>query len=213
MTTTVRRQVALAGCVLDGESSRPLPDIRVRHRPLPDVRVQIVSAPAAFLTKLARQARQHGAGWEALGERPDRARTNTRGSFTFMDLPSGAYALAATLPSAGSRYGVATANAAVVRSQSDDVELQFVELLVPATTVVGTVVDAQDRPVALASVLMTDGSEHTFTDMQGRYALHAIEVGRRRVVVRARGFAAVEQVAELAEAGSTRTLSFTLSAQ
>lgn len=203
MTTTVRRQVALAGCVLDGESSQPLPDVRV----------ELVSAPAAFLSHLAGQARQHGAGWEALGERHDRAHTNARGRFTFMDLPSGAYALAATLPSAGSRYGVATANAAVVRSQNDDIELQFVELLLPATTVVGTVVDAQFRPVALASVLTADGSEHTFTDMEGRYALHAIEVGRRRVVVRAARFEPVEQVAELAEAGSTRTLSFTLSAQ
>lgn len=200
MSTIVRHRVALAGRVVDDDEAAPLPGARV----------ELVSAPAAFVRRAAAHAVQYGGAWDQLAERPDRTRTDVRGRFRLMDLPDGDYGLAVSLPAAGSRYGTRTANATVTRNAGGDVQLTFMELVLPATSIVGTVVDADAKPVALATVLIADGSGRTFTDKQGRYALSAVQAGPRRILVRARGFAPAERPADVTVVGARVTVNFAL---
>jgi Carboxypeptidase regulatory-like domain len=200
VTSTVRHQLVLAGHVVDGELGTPLAGARVH----------LVALPAPFEQWVARHAVAYGAVWDDLDERPDRTRTDARGRFMFVDLPSGSYGLTASLPAGGSRYGTRTETAQVVRDELGGAELTMLELTLPATCVAGTVTDAQSKPLVLATVTIADGSASTLTDAQGRYALRGVETGRRSIVARSRGFKPATAAVDLTEAGTTKTLDFVL---
>jgi hypothetical protein len=200
VTSTVRHQLVLAGHVVDGELGAPLAGARVR----------LVAMPATFEQWVARHAVAYGAAWDDLDERPDRTRTDARGRFMFLDLPSGSYELAASLPSGGSRYGTRTTTAQVVRDELGDAELTMLELALPATCVAGIVMDGQSKPLMLATVVIADGSASTLTDAQGRYVLRAVETGQRSILARAPGSKQGTAVVDLTDAGATKKLDFAL---
>lgn len=201
MTRQLRRQVALAGRVVDGTT----------HARLAGAVVTLAAIPASLETVLAAERKRHGPAWERLDRRPDRAITDATGTFVFLDLPSGAYALTASLPGGGRRYGAAKAKARVKRNKAGDLDHAWVELALPASGVAGKVTGADAKPVALASVRVKDGGERVFTDAKGQFVLSGVEPGARTLVVDARGFATAEQPVALAKPGATKTVTVVLS--
>lgn len=117
----VRRQVAIAGRVTDARTGKPIGGARV----------EIADAPDVLVAQLALKARQHGVRWDAMPERPDRARTAADGYFHFLDLPDGDYTLVAWLPGARTRYGRAETTATVSRDAENRVALATADLRLP----------------------------------------------------------------------------------
>jgi hypothetical protein len=196
----VRRQVAVAGRVVEARTLRALPGARV----------QITEGPQAFGDLVRLQARMHGAGWESRSERIDRARAAMDGHFHFLDLPTGEYTLRASLPGAGTRYGTIEGQATVTRTPEGRIEFITLELRLPATTLTGRLTAADGEPISMAEVRIGGSGESTFSGVDGRYALAALEVGVRTVSVTARGFQPATQPVTLGAPGGVQALDFTL---
>lgn len=194
-----RRQVALIGRVTDAQTGQPLPGVRVT----------ISAAPGSFSSWLALHARQHGARWATLEQRPDRVRTQADGGFHFLDLPDGNYTLTATLPELGSRYGGGQAQATVARSGNGTITLDPAEIALPPTTIKGQVRGRNSAAVMLAEVRLQSSSARTFTDHEGRYLLSPVQAGRQTVLVSAQGYAVKETTIE-SQASLVATLDITL---
>jgi carboxypeptidase family protein len=200
VTTVVRRQLVLAGRVVDDRTGEPLAGALV----------VLTTVPAALRRTLAVGSAALGpTAWEEQARRPDRARADAGGRFAFLDLPSGAYTLEASRPGSGSRYGTAKAQARVTRDSEGNAAVALVEIALPSTTVTGTVT-ADGKPVVLASVEAKGSPERTFTDARGRYVLSGLEAGERTLLVRARGYEAAEKAAVLAKPGAAKTVDVTL---
>jgi hypothetical protein len=195
----VRHRVALAGRVADALSGQPLAGARV----------EITSAPAAFTSLLALRARGAGDLWAAMAERPDRTRTARDGHYHFLDLPPGAYTLTATLPAAGSRYGMATILRTLAADSLGNVALASADLALPPTAVQGRVSGLAAAAVPMAELRVGGSGERTWSDAQGAYRLSGLEAGPRVVLVSARGFAPQSQPVKLAP-GAAVTLDLAL---
>jgi hypothetical protein len=194
----IRRQAALVGQVKDAQTGQPLPGVRVT----------ISAAPAEFTSWLAIRARQDGALWAALEERPDRMLTRADGRFHFLDLPNGQYTLTASLPSRDSRYGAAQAQATVSRS-GGRIALAAVNLALPPTAIKGQITGRNGAPVMLAEVRIKGGALRTFSDDKGAYLLTAVQAGPQTVVVSAQGYAPKE-IAIDSQASLVQTLNIAL---
>ena len=197
---TVRHQVAIAGRVTD----------RQTRQPVAGARVQIAACPAAFAAWLAIYARQYGAGWAALAERPDRAVTEADGHYHFMDLPDGQYTLAVSLSEAGSRYGTAQVQATVSRTPEGRITLAAADVTLPPTTLKGQVTGQGVGALILAEVRVEGSGERTLTDAQGNYLLSGIETGGRKIGVTVRGFKSATQTVTVSPAGAEVTQNFAL---
>jgi len=92
-----KNRVAITGQIKDAETKLAIPGALV----------EISQMPEEFKNWLDLQALQYGKSWEKRLKRPDRTITATDGCFYFLDLPDGGYKLTVSLPSAGTRYGVA----------------------------------------------------------------------------------------------------------
>lgn len=195
----IRRQVAVVGRVIDAES----------RRPLPGVRITISAAPAAFTSDLAVRSLQDGAQWAALDERPDRTRTRADGRFHFLDLPDGQYTFTATWPELGSRYGSATGQATVTRNSSGKIALATTEIALPSTTLKGRITGRNNEPVVLAEVRLKAQAVQTRSDDQGNYLLTALEAGRHTVLVSAQGYTTKETAIDC-QPSLAQTLNITL---
>jgi hypothetical protein len=196
----VRRQLVLAGRVVDRRTGTPLAGALV----------DLTTVPAALERRVAAGSAALGPAWNEHPRRPDRAWTDAAGRFSFLDLPSGSYTLAASLPGAGSRYGTAKVRARVSRDREGNAAVELVDLPLPSTTVTGTVTGPDGKPVVLASVEAKGSPERTFTDARGRYVLPGLEAGERTLLVRARGYPAAEKAAALARPGAAKTVNVTL---
>jgi hypothetical protein len=198
----VRHRVALAGRVADALSGQPLAGVRV----------EITGGPPAFTSLLALRARGAGDLWAAMAERPDRTRTARDGHYHFLDLPAGAYTLAAALPEAGSRYGTATLPFTLVADSLGNITMAKADLALQPTTVQGKVSGTTSLPAALpmAEVAIGGSGERTWTDGQGVYRLSGIEAGARSLLVSARGFVSRSQPVTLAQPGAVVTLDLSL---
>lgn len=201
-TIVVRHRVGIAGRVTDALSGQALPGVRV----------EIAAAPAAFLDLIALRAVAAGNLWAALPERVDRTRTARDGHYHFLDLPAGAYMLAASLPEAGSRYGIATLPLTLTADSLGNVGMGNGDLALPPTAVQGKVSSLASLPgaVPMAEVSIGGSGEKTFCDAAGAYRLAGIEAGARTVVVAARGFAPKSQAVNLAQPGAVLTLDLAL---
>jgi hypothetical protein len=196
----VRRQVAIAGRVVDTRTGQPLRGARV----------EITQGPEAFTRVVQWHGRMHGTAWEAKAERIDRTHAAADGHFHFLDLPPGAYTLRAVLPAAGSRYGTAEQQATVIRTPDGSLQFGTAELGIQATTLVGRILSTGGDPVIMAEVRIGGSGESTLSGADGRYTLAAVETGSRTAAVSARGFQSAALPVTLATPGATQTLDFTL---
>lgn len=196
----VRHQVAIAGRVTDAQTGRTIGSAQVR----------ITAAPAEFTHWLATRAKQFGARWATMAERPDQARTAADGHFHFLDLPDGQYTLVGSLPGSGSRYDSVQVQV-TVSWDAGTITMAAGDLVLPPTTLNGQITDqATNDPVAMAEVRVKGSVERAFSNGQGRYLLAGLEVGERTVLFSAQGYQPASQTALLSQAGTVRTLDFAL---
>lgn len=195
-----RHQVALAGHITDS----------IQGKPLGGVRIAITQMPDALRRKLDLLALQHGSNWTAMSERPDRTVTRADGLFYFLDLPNGEYKLVASLPSAGSRFGIAEGTATVSRDAEGKVKIATLNLVLAPTAVNGTISAAGRKGVMMTEVRLKGSGERTFTDAQGKYALTGIEPGQRAVLVSRQGYRPASQNVTVARPGDSITANFVL---
>jgi len=179
-----------------------------------------VDGPAEFSQGLDLKAMLYRDGWRAMAERPDRTSTAPSGHFHFLDLPDGEYRLAASLPDSGTRYGQRTTEAVTVsRDAAGKVRIARVHVSLPPTVLKGCITDrSTGTPIVLAEVRVRGSGEHTFSDNHGEYRLIALEQGRRKVQVSARGYQRADEPVEVEvevelQRGDTRTLHFSLEAE
>jgi hypothetical protein len=197
----IRHQVAIAGRVIDAQTGQAFAGALV----------EITAAPGAFSEWLAIKAKQFGARWATMVERPDRTRSAADGHFHFLDLLDGQYALTASLPGTGSRYGTAQVQVTVSRDDGN-IAMAAADLALHPTTLKGHITDqGSSDPVFLAEVRVKGSGEKAFSDSQGGYLLTSLETGERTVQVFLQGYQPVSKTALLGQAGVIETLNFTLS--
>lgn len=233
---TIRRQVAIAGRVTDESSQQPIPRTRVRLTKGPPAFVGPMVARAKLMPlnqapsevtqaygdldkagidnagklKAAQivldyQLRTLGAALAV--DRPDQTRTAADGHFHFLDLPDGNYAVTASLPEAGSRYGTAEVkNRPVSRDGDGRIAWAWTDMKVPPTTIGGKVTNQSAAPVKLASVRLKGSGESALSDDAGNYRLSALEVGTRTVSASAPGLKADLKIVQLDEAGKKQVV-------
>ncbi len=204
----VRHQVAIAGRVTDTQTGRTIGSAQVR----------ITTAPAEFTQWLTTRAKQFGAKWATMAERPDQARTAADGHFHFLDLPNGQYTLVGSLPGSGSRYGErgpvndqgVPVTVTVSRDASGNITMAVVDIALPPTTVKGQITGQDTTLVVMAEVRVKGSGERALSNGEGKYLLAALEKGERTVLVSAEGYQLTSQTALLSQAGTVRTLDFAL---
>jgi hypothetical protein len=196
----IRRQVAIAGRVIDQEDGGPIAGAQIT----------ITTPQAAFNDWLALKALAYGPGWDSLTVRADRALSRDDGRFCFIDVPDGSYTVSAEWIQQGNRYGIAASTATVARDGDGTLKPAAVDLALPPTRVTGRV-EAKAVVVPMARVRLKGGSESTFTDGQGVYVLSAIEPGQRIVRVQADGLTAMESSVNVSGRGQSVTVNISLS--
>lgn len=181
-----RYQVAIAGRVVDAQTSAGLPGAVV----------ELTTMPAAYRRWLDIRTREA----QSLGQPlPGVQRTGRDGSFRFANLPAGSYAVTVSHPDADTRYGTAKASAKLV-ADGDGVTPVTLQVPLTPTAVKGTVTGPGGTPLVLAEVALK-GGESTFTDAAGGYLLSAVEAGPRTLQVRAQGLAPATAAAKLTPGG------------
>jgi hypothetical protein len=233
---TIRRQVAIAGRVAEESSEQPIPRARVRLTDGPAAFVKSMVARAKLMPLnlapsevtqaygdldragvnnagklraaqivLDHQLRTRGAAFAV--DRPDQTRTAADGHFHFLDLPDGDYAVTASLPEAGNRYGTAEVNNRSVSRDGDGrIAWTWTDMKVPPTTIGGKVTNQSAAPVKLASVRVKGSGENALSDDTGEYRLSALEVGSRTVSASAPGLKADPKIVQLDEAGKKQVV-------
>jgi hypothetical protein len=190
----VRHAAAISGSVSNSQTGKAVGGARVA----------ITDAPAEFTAWLEIRAQQFGTRWRGMAQRPDRTQTAGDGHFHFMDLPNGDYTLTASLPAAGSRFGVAEAIVSVTRGSEGNIIMATADIQLPPTTLKGTITTVGTEgpePVVMAEVMISGSGEKTFSDDQGRYLLSGLEKGLRTVLVSAKGYQPVSQAVGFVAAG------------
>jgi hypothetical protein len=139
-----------------------------------------------------------------------RARTAADGHYHFLDLPDGQYTLEASLPDAGSRYGMAQAQATVTRGGGGKIRLTVADMALPPTTIKGQITGPGATPIILAEVRVKGSGERALTDAGGRYALIGLEVGVRTALVSARGYQPASATVQLSVAGAEHVVNVAL---
>lgn len=156
------------------------------------VRVSIVDAPDEYLEWLAVKRCRAGDSWFTTASRPDRVITQADGHFQYMDLPDGDYILHAAFPNKSTRYGGVQHSVTVSRTTGDTNVIAQANIVLPATSITGTVTrQGSGTPVPMAKVMLIGSGESAVTDEQGKYLLAGIEASRtqnRVVSVDAHGY-------------------------
>ncbi len=205
----LRRQVSLAGWVIDIQLNQPIPGAVV----------QLTAGPPAFAERLKLKARQYGDRWATMPERLDQTHTARDGHFCFLDLPEGPYTLLASLPAAGSRYASDEAKVTVTQEADGDFKLKMVTLALPTTTLKGEVIhsttDEQGQPVKLpvmmAEVRLQGRAESAFSNQAGQYLIPGIEAGKCVVSIAAQGYAPLPPKKVTLSQGRVKVIDFELS--
>lgn len=163
----IRHQVTIAGVVtLDsGEAAGA-------------ASVDIISGPAKFMNRITTLRAVLGPAFDGLAARPDRATVAVDGLYYFLDLPDGAYELAATIPGAGQRFGSGSASATVAHDVTGNAVRAEANMIVPSTALSGRVVDAttaygaqiRAEPSLVSRWRLGDASGPAHDDVGGRDA-------------------------------------------
>jgi hypothetical protein len=191
---STRHRVAIAGTVTDAQTRAAI----VRAR------VEITAGPAAFTERLALLAVQHGERWATMEERVDRTRTAADGHYHFMDLPAGDYTLDISLPGAGTRYGVAQAQAAVAHDDEGNITMAMADVALPSTALKGEVRDRNGNPALMAEVRLQGSADRAYSDGKGRYLLAAVEAGQQTAVISASGHKTAKKTVQLSRGDVTQ---------
>lgn len=152
-----RRQVAIAGIVVDEQTQQPL---RGAH-------VQITDAPEQFLEQVRLSALQ--------GRRLNESATAHDGWFYFINLPSGNYTLTASLPNAAGRYQTSNTTIATVPPSEAATQPIWTQLSLRPTTLKGTIQDQKQQAIVMAKVWIEGSDAFTFSDPKGQYLLTPLE--------------------------------------
>jgi len=139
-------------------------------------------------------------------KRPDKTLTAMDGCFYFVDLPDTdeCYTLTVSLPSAGTRYGVANSEAIKV-VYSNNGKITWTPIGLPPTAIKGRITDSKNCPLFMAKVQVDGSSESAFSDIDGNYLLHGLEVckpqQKKTVTVKfsARGYEQLSQSVEISQ--------------
>lgn len=121
------------------------------------------------------------------------------GRFHFMDLSENSYTLNASLPGAGTQYGVA--------ELTTDFTLEA-KLLMPPTALKGVLKDADQRAIAGAEVQIQETGDRTWSGKDGAFLLTKLETlkqGSRSlsVTISARGYGQIQQQVAIAQGTTT----------
>ncbi len=233
---TIRRQVAIAGRITDAFTDHPVPraNVRLTNGPPAFVQPMVAQAKLMPLNQAPNEVTQaYGdldkAGVDNAGKlraaqivldhhlqtygaalavaRPDQTRATADGHFHFLDLPDGNYAVTASLPKAGSRYGTAEAqNLTVSRNSGGRIAWAWTEVKLPPTTISGKIINQSASPVKLATVQVKGSGESAFSDDTGEYRLTALEIGSRTVSASAPGLQTAPKIVQLDEAGKKQAV-------
>jgi Carboxypeptidase regulatory-like domain len=152
-----------------------------------------------------------GATVQVSGPVVARTRTTADGLFYLVDLPNGRYTVEASIPGAAGRYVVGKRDVEVSRDKSGQVQIARVEIALSGTTVSGKVsVKGREGGLTLAEVRIKGSGERVFSNVEGDYVLTGIEPGNRTVEVYAPGYESSSSRVELKQAGSMKTVNFSL---
>lgn len=187
-------QAAIIGRVIDPRGSLPVAGAAVAMK----------SMPAAFARTLSLKALSHGDRWAKLAVRPDRAVTAADGCFRFVDLPDGDYTVEISPRDGGRRFGVAQCQFKVTRGQGGRIAPASAVISLPPTAVRGKIQGRlaperkNDKPalvaLPLASAEVVETRERAYADASGDFYLTDIELGKRKIEVRASGYQAATTV-------------------
>jgi Carboxypeptidase regulatory-like domain len=202
--TTKRRQVAIAGRVIEA----------VTQQAIAKAVIKIEQSPPEFRQILKLKALQAKNRSIEL----DRVVSAIDGCFYFLDLPPGTYTLTASLPNTGTRYGTVTTEALTVsRNTEGNLQTAIAEIILPTTALTGTVT-YNNKPVNMARIQVEGSSTSAFSNAEGSYLLTGLEVWqptpssqppRPNVQVFARGYPPLLQGVQLQQ-GELTTLNFEL---
>jgi hypothetical protein len=146
-----------------------------------------------------------------MADRLDRTRTAVDGLFYFLDLPEGDYAVEVSIPGSGTRYAKARAAVNVSRDAKGNVNLDFLEIHVEATTVRGRVTAAGEKAgIPMAEVRVRGSGERAFTGVDGEFVLQALEPGKRTIVATAPGHRQDSKSAAIKRPGDVAVVDFAL---
>lgn len=158
-----RRQVAIAGIVIDEQTQQPLMGANV----------QITDAPEQFLAQVRLSALQ--------GRRLNQSATTRDGWFYFINLPSGSYTLTASLPNAAGRYQASNTTIAIVPPSeaippsTTAAQPTWTQLSLCPTTLKGMIQDQKQQAIVMAKVWIEGSAAFTFSDSKGQYLLTPLE--------------------------------------
>ncbi|MBD1873781.1 carboxypeptidase regulatory-like domain-containing protein [Nodosilinea sp. FACHB-131] len=201
--TTKRRQVAIAGRVVEA----------LTQRAIAGAVVTINQAPPAFQQRLRLKQL-------TVGDRPIEGLSQVvsaiDGCFHFLDLPVGTYTLTASLPGTGTCYStVTTPELTVALNSEGQAEPAIAPITLPTTALTGTITHNK-KPVCMARIQVEGSSPAVFSNAEGSYLLTGLEVWpagepgqalRPRVQVFAKGYPTLVQGVQLKQGGVT-TLDF-----
>lgn len=169
-----RQQVSIAGVVSDSETGATIAGAKV----------EITPTTKGALTR--------------------RTLTRADGLFVFIDLPQGDYSIAASLPHAGTRYGVISSEVSVIsgRVPPNSPSLNLT-LRLPPTAVSGRIIGNQQEGVEFAKVQVHPSGETVFSDKKGNYVLTGLEAGSITIAVSAQGYQPKSEAASLTSGQKT----------
>jgi hypothetical protein len=204
-----KNRVAIAGQVIDAETKLVIPGASV----------EITQMPEKFKNWLDLHALQYGKNWEKIVKRPDRTLTAIDGCFYFVDLPDTdeCYTLTVSLPSAGTRYGVAKSEPIKV-VYSNNGKISWTLICLRPTAIKGRITDSKTTSIFMAKVQVDGSYESGFSDKDGNYLLHGLEVckpqQKKTVTVKAyaRGYEQVCQSVEIAQGQIVENINLSLQA-
>lgn len=189
---------------------------RVKLVPLPGVpeaikeeRAKLTTATGAAKLAAAGRILDYFSAVERRG-RPDQVETVADGRFHFLDLPAGRYTLAASLPSASTRYGEVRATADLVATGGSIPCIRLPDVRLPSNAVKGRITGIDPASgIAMAEVRVGGSGERVFSNKSGDYLLTGIEQGERVLLVSAPSHQAMEKKVVVA-GGKTVEMNLTL---
>jgi CarboxypepD_reg-like domain len=163
----VSQQIAIAGRVLEGETSKAISGAIV----------EIIEMPEKFRAILSLKALQYGLQWEKMSNRYDRKITTSDGSFHFSNLPPGEYLLEVSFPTSATWYNKVQKKVQVSSAINNKIPTMMTDIVLFPTGIKGTITDVDDpnKMIGNAKVQIQGSRESTISNQKGNYSLLGLE--------------------------------------